>query len=51
MELDRTLTNPAFIDPGLDARAATFENPTGARGRRHRARRPQGRAEPGPGTR
>jgi len=24
--------DPAFIDPSIDARAATFENPTGARG-------------------
>ena len=24
--------NPAFVDPGLDCRAVTFENPTGARG-------------------
>jgi hypothetical protein len=24
--------NPAFVDPGLDSRAITFENPTGARG-------------------
>src|SRR6266540_6125927 len=23
---------PAFIDPAMDSRAATFENPTGARG-------------------
>ena len=26
------LENPAFIDPSLDGRAVTFENPTGARG-------------------
>ena len=26
------LSNPAFIDPSLDSRAVTFENPTGARG-------------------
>jgi hypothetical protein len=24
--------NPAFVDPGIDSRAITFENPTGARG-------------------
>src|SRR5262245_59969611 len=24
--------DPAFIDPRIDSRAATFENPTGARG-------------------
>ena len=24
--------NPAFIDPSLDTRAVTFENPTGGRG-------------------
>ena len=29
-ELD--VLDPAYIDPALDARAATFENPTGARG-------------------
>lgn len=27
-----TIWNPAFIDTGLDARAATFENPSGAKG-------------------
>ena len=32
MHLDRDLANPAFIDATLDSRAATFENPTGARG-------------------
>jgi hypothetical protein len=32
MQLDPLLSNPAFIDTRLDARAATFENPTGARG-------------------
>ena len=26
------IMNPAFIDPALEARAITFENPTGARG-------------------
>jgi hypothetical protein len=26
------LENPAFIDPSIDSRAVTFENPTGARG-------------------
>src|SRR5919112_6657594 len=26
------LSNPAYIDASLDCRAATFENPTGARG-------------------
>ena len=26
------LTNPAYIDPSLDSRAVTFENPTGGRG-------------------
>ncbi|MGZ6886871.1 MAG: glycoside hydrolase family 172 protein [Acidimicrobiia bacterium] len=26
------VTDPSYIDPSLDARAATFENPTGARG-------------------
>jgi hypothetical protein len=30
--LDRAATNPAVIDTSLDSRAATFENPTGARG-------------------
>jgi hypothetical protein len=30
--MDRALANPAFIDPRLDSRAVTFENPTGARG-------------------
>jgi Protein of unknown function (DUF2961) len=29
---DPASTNPAFIDQGLDSRAANFENPTGARG-------------------
>lgn len=28
----RDVMNPAFVDPGLDSRAITFENPTGARG-------------------
>lgn len=28
----RELWDPAFIDPRIEARAATFENPTGARG-------------------
>ena len=28
----RDVLNPAFVDPGLDSRAITFENPTGARG-------------------
>ena len=32
MSFDPPLTNPAFIDTSIDARAATFENPTGARG-------------------
>jgi hypothetical protein len=32
MDLDRAIANPAWIDPRLDSRAATFENPTGARG-------------------
>ena len=32
MILEPHLANPAFIDPSIDARAATFENPTGARG-------------------
>jgi len=27
-----SILNPAFIDPALDCRAATFENPTGQRG-------------------
>lgn len=27
-----SVLDPAFVDPRLDARAATFENPTGARG-------------------
>jgi hypothetical protein len=27
------VSNPAFVDPGLDCRAVTFENPTGERGR------------------
>jgi hypothetical protein len=30
--IDRDISNPACIDPTLDSRAATFENPTGARG-------------------
>jgi len=30
--LDPQVGNPAWIDPTLDSRAATFENPTGARG-------------------
>jgi hypothetical protein len=34
--------DPAYIDPALDARAATFENPTGAWGGGER-RRPEGR--------
>ena len=29
---DAAATNPALIDPSLDSRAATFENPSGARG-------------------
>ncbi len=29
---DPVSTNPAVIDPGLDSRACTFENPTGAKG-------------------
>jgi hypothetical protein len=37
MTLDPNLANPAFIDPSLDSRAATFENPTGARGAGGRA--------------
>jgi hypothetical protein len=32
MHLDAHLANPATIDPTLDSRAVTFENPTGARG-------------------
>jgi hypothetical protein len=28
----RNVLNPAFIDPALDSRAVTFENPSGARG-------------------
>ncbi len=32
MTLDAQILNPAFIDASLDSRAATFENPTGARG-------------------
>lgn len=32
MTLDPQLLNPAFIDPTLDSRAVSFENPTGARG-------------------
>jgi hypothetical protein len=32
MHLDRDLAHAARIDTSLDARAATFENPTGARG-------------------
>ena len=31
------IMNPAFIDPALEARAITFENPTGARGAGGRA--------------
>jgi hypothetical protein len=30
--IDRAATNPAVVDPDLDARACTFENPSGARG-------------------
>jgi hypothetical protein len=30
--IDRAATNPAVVDPTLDSRAVTFENPTGARG-------------------
>jgi hypothetical protein len=30
--IDRAASNPAVVDPTLDARAVTFENPTGARG-------------------
>jgi hypothetical protein len=30
--IDRAATNPAVVDSGLDSRAVTFENPTGARG-------------------
>ena len=46
------LMNPAFIDTSLDARAATFENPTGARGAggtAHGGRKgaPSRRIEPG----
>src|SRR5690242_17089244 len=29
---DRATTNPAVVDPTLDSRAVTFENPDGARG-------------------
>jgi hypothetical protein len=32
MTLDPQILNPAFVDPSLDSRAVTFENPTGARG-------------------
>jgi hypothetical protein len=32
MVFDSRLLDPSHIDPRLDARAATFENPTGARG-------------------
>jgi hypothetical protein len=32
MVFDPRLLDPSHIDPSLDARAATFENPTGARG-------------------
>lgn len=32
MHLDPLVANPAHIDPRLDARAVSFENPTGARG-------------------
>jgi hypothetical protein len=44
--------NPAHVDPALDARAATFENPTGARGAggtAHGGRKgaPSRRLEPG----
>jgi Protein of unknown function (DUF2961) len=44
--------NPAVVDPGLDSRAATFENPTGARGAggvMHGGRKgaPNRRLEPG----
>jgi Protein of unknown function (DUF2961) len=28
----RDVLNPAFVDPRIDSRAITFENPTGARG-------------------
>jgi hypothetical protein len=50
MPLD--LTNPAFIDTSLDARAVTFENPTGERGAggtAHGGRKgaPNRRVEPG----
>src|SRR5438445_1552419 len=27
-----TIWNPAYVDPNLDSRAVSFENPTGARG-------------------
>ncbi|MEQ1786323.1 MAG: glycoside hydrolase family 172 protein [Acidimicrobiales bacterium] len=52
MHRDRDITNPAFIDPSLDSRAATFENPTGARGAggtAHGGRKgaPNRRIEPG----
>ncbi len=30
--VSHNLANPAFIDPSLDSRAVTFENPTGGRG-------------------
>src|SRR6478672_10466611 len=44
--------NPAVVDPSLDSRAATFENPTGARGAggaAHAGRKgaPNRRLEPG----
>jgi len=50
--MDGELMNPAFIDTSLDARAATFENPTGARGAggtAHGGRKgaPSRRIEPG----
>jgi hypothetical protein len=32
MEIERAIHSPAAIDVRLDARAASFENPTGARG-------------------
>ncbi len=52
MNLPPDLTNPACIDTSLDARAATFENPTGARGAggsAHGGRKgaPNRRIEPG----
>ncbi|HEY5156011.1 MAG TPA: hypothetical protein VIJ47_14830 [Acidimicrobiales bacterium] len=39
-------TNPAFIDPTIDSRAATFENPTGAGSGRPVLWRAQGCSEP-----